>query len=266
MVDDVFIRALIGGIAVAAVAGPLGCFVVWRRMAYFGETLAHSALLGVGLGLLLHVHIIAGVVVVCVVVALVLVPASSQRLLPIDSFLGILAHTTLALGLILAGLAESASFDLHSYLFGNILAVGRGDLYWIVGGGAVALGLLVLIWRPLLFMTVHEDLARVEGVPVTPTRIVFMLLIALIVALALKIVGVLLITSLLIIPAAAARRFARGPEQMAMIASVIGMAAVAGGLSAARAWDTPAGPSVVVAAAALFALGLLHRRTFKLRG
>ena len=254
---DFLVRALIGGIGVAVVAGPLGAFVVWRRMAYFGDTLAHSALLGVALGFLLGINPSVTVIVVCAVLAVVLVLLQrQQRFLASDTLLGILAHASLSLGLVALAFLETLRIDLLSLLFGDILAVSTGDLAWIYGGGGAALGLLVWIWRPLLAITVHEDLARVEGVPVTAVRLAFMLLIAIVIAVALKIVGVLLITSLLIIPAAAARRFATTPEQMAALAALVGALAVAGGLAGSWVWDTPSGPSIVVAAAALFALSL----------
>ncbi len=250
--DDFVLRALAAGCGIALMAGPLGSFVVWRRMAYFGDTLAHSALLGVALGFLLGVNPLVGVVGVCVALALALVGLQRHRALASDTVLGILSHSSLSLGLVAIAFLETLRVDLISYLFGDILSVTPADLAWIYGGGAVALGGLVLLWRRLLAVTVDEDLARVEGMPVEALRLAFMLLIALVIAAAMKIVGILLITSLLIIPAAAARRFARTPEMMAGLASVFGMAAVLGGLFASLTWDLPGGPSVVVAAAALF--------------
>jgi zinc transport system permease protein len=256
MIDDFLWRALLGGVGVALVAGPLGSFVVWRRMAYFGDSLAHSALLGIALGFLLGIDLQLGVIATCVALALVLVTLQQQKRLATDTLLGILSHSALSLGLVAVSFMETVRIDLMGYLFGDILAVGRWDLAWIYGGGAAALAVLAAIWRPLLAMTVHEELARAEGVPVTAVRLVFMLAIAVVIAIAMKIIGILLITSLLIIPAATARRFARTPEQMAVLASVAGCLAVAGGLAASLRFDTPSGPSVVVAAAALFLLSL----------
>lgn len=254
--DDFLLRALAGGVGLALIGGPLGSFIVWRRMAYFGDSLAHSGLMGVALGLALGLDEGLGVVVVCVLLALLLVILQRQRQLATDTLLGILSHTTLSLGLVALAFIETVRVDLVSYLFGDILAVTTVDLYWIWGGGLLVLILLALLWRPLLALTVHEELARVEGVPVFSVRLGFMLLIAIVIALAMKIVGILLITSLLIIPAATARRFARNPEGMALLASIFGCCAVALGLWGSVYWDTPSGPSVVVAAAALFVLGL----------
>ena len=257
MLDDFFVRALIAGLAVAVVAGPVGCFILWRRMAYFGATLAHAALLGVALGLLLGVGPGIGILAVCLLAALTLAGLQDNRTLPTDSLLGIVAHAALALGLVALAFMETVRVDLFGYLFGDILAVSRGDLAWIVGGAIAALMALALIWRPLLALTVHEDLARVEGVPVARARLAYVLLIAVVVAASMKLVGTLLIVSLLIIPAAAARAFARTPEAMAVLSAAIGVVSVLGGLGASLQWDAPAGPAIVVAASLLFALSLI---------
>jgi zinc transport system permease protein len=253
--DEFLLRALLAGLAVALVTGSLGTFVVWRRMAYFGDTLAHSALLGVSLGILLELNLNLAITLVCLLLALALVALQHQRKLASDTLLGILSHSALALGLVAISFAENVRIDLMGYLFGDILAVGRDDLLWIGLGAVVALVLLFLLWRPLLAMTVHEELAQVEGVKVARTRLLFMLLIALVIATAMKVLGVLLITSLLIIPAATARHYVRTPEQMAVLAAAIGMLAVSGGLFGSYRWDLPAGPAIVVTAALIFFFG-----------
>lgn len=256
MFDDFFARALAGGIGVALATGPLGCFIVWRRMSYFGASIAHSALLGVVLGIALSIDLYVGIILTCVALALLFLLLERQRRLATDTLLGILAHGALAVGLVGISFFESVRVDLMSYLFGDILAVSGRDLIWIYGGGGAVLIATALIWRPLLAITVHEELARAEGVRVGLVRVAFTLLIALAVAIAMKIIGLLLIVSLLIIPAATARRLARTPEQMALLASVIGAVSVAGGLHGSLVWDTPSGPSIVVAALVLFALVL----------
>ena len=252
--EDFIWRALLGGAGIAMVSGPLGCFIVWRRMAYFGDSLAHSALLGVALGFLLGIDARLGTLAACIALALFLVLLQSQKRLSSDTLLGILAHTALSLGLVTISFMGSLRVDLLGYLLGDILSVTTSDIYWIFGGGAVALAALTFIWRPLLAITVNEEIARAEGIPVGPVKLSFMLLIALVIAIAMKIIGILLITSLLIIPAAAARRFAKTPEQMAALASLIGALAVLGGVMASLRWDTPSGPSIVLAAAALFVM------------
>jgi len=257
---DFLLNALLAGLALALVAGPLGSFVVWRRMAYFGDTLSHAALLGVALGLMLDVSPTLAVTVGCVLLAVLLVTLQQRQPLASDTLLGILAHSTLSLGLVTLSFMKDVRIDLMGYLFGDLLAVGPTDLAWILGGSAMVLAMLVPLWRPLLAMTVHEELAKVEGLPVAATRLALMLLIAVVIAVAMKIVGVLLITSLLIIPAAAAQRHARTPEQMAAGASALGILAVCMGLTMSWYQDTPAGPSIVVSAAALFLLSFAWPR------
>ena len=252
IVESFLIQALVGGIGVALVAGPLGCFVVWRRMAYFGDSLAHSALLGVALGFLLSVDLTLGIAGTCILFALAIVGLQEQQRIATDTLLGILSHTALSVGLVALSLMGSFRVDLLGYLFGDILSVTPSDLVLIYGGGALALLVLAFVWRDLLAITVHEELARAEGVAAFRTRLVFTLLLALVVAISMKVMGILLITSMLIIPAAAARRFARSPEGMALIAILVGVLSVALGLTGSLAWDTPSGPSVVVAAFSLF--------------
>jgi zinc transport system permease protein len=254
MFNDFMLRALLAGIGVALVAGPFGTFVVWRRMAYFGDTLAHSALLGVALGFLLQVDPTLAVMVVCLLVALLLFFLQRQQRLPSDTLLGILSHSALSLGLVTIAFMEKLRIDLLAYLFGDILAVGDQDLWIIYSSGLLALLLLMVLWRPLLAITLHEDLARVEGVRVDLVQLAFSCLLAMVVAIMMKVVGLLLITSLFILPAAAVRRLANSPEQMAGLASVAGALSVTAGLVASWNLDTPAGPSIVVAAALLFAL------------
>jgi len=257
MLDDFFTRALVAGIGVALVAGPLGCFIVWRRMAYFGDTMAHSALLGVGVSFLLGMNPILGVFAIGVLVALSLFLLQRRGGLSSDALLGILAHSTLAVGLVLIAFMTWLRIDLMGYLFGDILAVSTADLALIYGGGAAALAVLALVWRPLLAETVSAELARAEGLNPERARLAFVLLLAAVIAIAIKIIGVLLITALLIIPAAAARRFAAGPAGMAVLAAAAGVLAVLGGLYGSLTFDTPSGPSIVVAALGLFLLSLM---------
>ncbi len=252
--DDFLFRAVAAGLGVAAVTGPLGAFVVWRRMAFFGDALAHSGLLGIALGLLLHIDPFIGVAVVVLAVAIVLVLLRRRRELAADTILGILSHGTLALGLVAVSFMEGVRVDLMGFLFGDILAVGTSDLLWIYGVGICVLASLIVWWRPLLAVTVHEDLAAVEGVPVARVELLFMLLMAVVVAAAMKVVGIVLVAAMLVIPAAAARRFSRSAEQMAIFAGLIGAVAVCGGLSGSWVLDTPAGPSIVVSALVLFGL------------
>ncbi|SEA71847.1 zinc transport system permease protein [Desulfuromusa kysingii] len=257
MIDNFLLRALLGGLGVALIAGPFGSFVVWRRLAYFGDTLAHSALLGVALGFMLHINLTLGIIVICQGLAILLFLSQHQRQLASDTMLGIFAHGALSLGLVALAFMKDVRIDLVAYLFGDILAISNSDLGWIFIGGGIALLVLLILWKPLLAITIHEDLARVEGVPVERINWLFLGLIALIVAVMMKVVGMLLVTALLIIPAATARRFAGNPEIMAILASTFGCLAVSAGLFGSFQWDTPTGPSIVVAACLIFILSLL---------
>jgi len=259
MLDDFFTRALIAGIGLALVTGPIGCFVVWRRLAYFGETIAHSALLGVALSLLLDLYLVVGILVCACVVVLLMFYLERRDTLPADTILGLLCHGSLALGLVVLSFFPNVRINLHGLLFGDILGVSRTDLVVVTGGGVVALGILWWLWRPLLAATVNVDIAAAAGLRPQRAHLVFGFLVAAVIAGAIKIVGVLLIVALLVIPAAAARRFATSPEQMAIGAAAVGIVAVAGGLFASAEFDTPSGPSIVVTALALFALTRIRR-------
>lgn len=251
---DFVIRAIIAGVFIAMVAGPLGCFVVWRRMSYFGDTLAHSALLGIALAILLDINFQLAIITSCLVFATLLIALEKKKLLATDTLLGILAHSTLAFGLLILALSTTVQVNLMAYLFGDLLTVSQQDLWWIVGCSTLVAVVLILCWNRFLALTVHADLAQVEGLPVQRLYALLVILVALLIAVAMKIVGVLLITSLLIIPPAAARRLAHNPEQMAVGAAVIGCLSVLAGLAMSWYWDTPAGPSIVASACLFFVL------------
>ena len=252
MFDDFLVRALLAGIGLALVTGPAGCFIVWRRLAYFGETISHSALLGVALAILLGFDLTIGIFVIASVVVLAMFYLERRDTLPTDTLLGLLAHGGLAVGLVTLSFFPNMQVDLQALLFGDILAVSRADLALIWIGGALALGVLCRVWRPLLAATVSPDLAKVAGMNPERARLIFGIFLAAVIAAAIKVVGVLLIVALLVIPAATARRFATSPELMAVGAAASGIAAVAGGLLASVNFDTPSGPSIVVIALALF--------------
>lgn len=256
MPDDFLIRALIAGVGVALVSGPIGCFIIWRRLAYFGDTLAHAALLGVALAFLLEINVTIAVFAIsaCVSISLLVL----QRLSDVssDALLGLLSHSALAIGLVALAFMTWVRMDLMGFLFGDILAVSNGDIGVIWLGGAGVLLVLAAIWTRLFAATVNPELAEAEGMNPKGVNPVFMLLLAGVIAISMKIVGVLLITAMLIIPAATARSFASGPEQMAALASLFGAISVVAGLFGSLAWDTPSGPTIIVAALGFFIVGL----------
>jgi len=262
MLDDFFLRALIGCIGVALTAGPLGCIVVWRRMVYFGDTMAHSALLGVALAVIFNINMTLSVFVITLILAVILLLLQRFPSLSSDSLLGILSHSSLAISLVILSFLPWIRQDLTVYLFGDVLSIAKLDLLFIWAGGAAALIILCKLWRPLIAATVSADLAQAEGLHPERAKIAFMLLLALIIAVAMKIVGILLITALLILPAATARRLSGTPEKMAVLAAVAGVLAATGGLYSSAAANTPSGPSVVVAAFVLFLASLLPLNRF----
>lgn len=259
MLDDFFARAVLAGLGLALVAGPLGSFVVWRRMAYFGDSTAHAAILGVALALAFDLSIYAGTLAVAVVMA-VTVSALVSRGQAMDTMLGVLSHSALAVGLVAISFVPGARSDLSGYLFGDILAVGRFDLALIWGGAALVLGVLVWRWQRLLTSSLNEELAMAAGIDPRVERLVLSLALAVVVALAIRVVGSLLISAMLIVPAAAARGWARSPERMAAAAAVIAGLSVLAGLWASLKLDSPAGPSIVTVAALFFLMSQALRR------
>jgi zinc transport system permease protein len=251
MLDDFIWRAALAGVGLACVAGPLGCFVVWRRMAYFGDATAHAAILGVALSLAFSVSIFLGVLVMALAMASV-TSMLSGRLYAMDTLLGVAAHAALAFGLVAVSFLSGARVDLMAYLVGDILAVGFGDLAVIWIGAAAALVLLCWRWRSLLTVTLNADLAAARGINARWEQQALIVALALVVAVAIKVVGALLITAMLIIPAAAVRPFARTPEMMAILAAGAGVFAALAGLGVSFRLDTPTGPTIVACAAVFF--------------
>jgi zinc transport system permease protein len=244
-------NALFAGLAIALVAGPIGCFIVWRRMAYFGESLAHGGLLGAGLGAVYHFNLVLGAIGTSMAMALILTGLKRQRSIAVDTLIGILSYTALAVGLV-----SGAIDDHEDALFGDVANVLSNDVLVLWFGAIVACALIIYYWRDLIAISVHEDLARAEGINVALVELVLMLTIAGMTALGMKVIGLMLITALLIIPAAAARRFAKSPEQMAIIATLVATIAVIAGLLISMVWGTVAGPTIVLCASFIFILTL----------
>lgn len=250
MLDDFVIRATLAGLGTALAAAPLGCIVVWRRMAYFSDATAHAAILGVALAFMFNVSIMAGVLATALLFALLLSALTSHGH-AVDTALGVIAHSLLALGLVAVAMLDTR-IDLMAYLFGDILAVSRVDLAIIWTGAVLVIGLMIWRWQAMLMATLNPDLAFASGIHPRRETLILTVALALVVAVAIKVVGALLIGALLIIPAAAARPLVRTPEAMAVGAALVSAIAVILGLQASLHFDTPAGPSIVVAAAGTF--------------
>ncbi|WP_150538831.1 zinc ABC transporter permease subunit ZnuB [Actinobacillus vicugnae] len=256
---DILFPAWLAGLLLAVITAPLGAFVVWRKMAYFGDTLAHSALLGVALGIFLQVDPYIAVIVMTLILALLLVWLEHRTAYSLDTVLGIIAHCSLSLGVITISLLDNVRVDLMSYLFGDLLAIDFDDVIFIGIGSVLIASVLCYFWKKLLSITISPELAQIEGLNVARLRLLLMILTALTIALSMKFVGALIITSLLIIPSAIARRFAKTPEAMVGYAIVFSVLSITGGLLLSGWKDTPAGPSVVICAGILFLLSLTKK-------
>ena len=266
MLDDFFIRALLAGIGVALVTGPLGCFVVWRRLSYFGDTLSHSALLGVTLAYSLELNIALSVFIISALIALILINLQKRTNLPGDALLGLLAHSSLAVGLVVIGFLSFIRFDIMGLLFGDILAVNVNDIITIWIGGAIILLVLKLIWKSLFASTVNYELAEAEGLDPDKAKAIFTILMAAIIAISIKMVGLLLITGMLIIPAAMARNISNSPKQMILFSVIGGLLSVVIGLFTSLEFNTASGPSIIAASLFLFILSLLKiKQSIKLK-
>ncbi len=263
---QVLLLPLLAGVGTALLAGPLGCFVVWQRMAYFGESLSHSALLGVALGLWLQLPQAFSVMAACAILAILLAWMRASSRFSSDTLLGILSHTLLAGGLVLLSVLPGIRVDIEALLFGDLLAVSWRDVWLLAGLLLLFLVCLWRLWQPLIAITVHEELASAEGIPVARVRLILMIMMAVTVAVAMKVVGLLLMTSLLIIPAAIAHRHASSPEQMAVMACLAGVMAVVGGILSSWALNTPVGPSIVLLAGVFFMVAAIGGRSAELSG
>ena len=266
MFDDFFIRAIFAGIGIAFVAGPLGCFVVWRRLSYFGDTLAHSALLGVTIAYSLDFNIAVSIFFISSAIALILIQLQRKTNLPSDALLGLLAHSSLAVGLVVIGFLTFIRFDIMGLLFGDILAVNKKDLFIIWFGGALILIVLKLIWKPLFASTVNYELAEAEGLNPDKAKAIFTVLLAALIAISIKLVGVLLITGMLIIPTAMARNLSDNPKKMVVFSIIGGLLSVFIGLFSSLEFNTPSGPSILAAALILFIISLFKiKQTIQLK-
>ena len=266
MLDDFFIRALIAGIGIAFVTGPIGCFIIWRRLSFFGDTLSHSALLGVTIGFFFDINVAFSVFLISSAIALILLKLQKTTKLPGDALLGLLAHSSLAVGLVVISFLSSIRFDIMGLLFGDILAVNEIDLLIIWVGGALILFILKIIWKPLFASTVNNELAEAEGMNPERANAIFTILLAAIIAISIKIVGLLLITGMLIMPAAMSRNISNNPQQMVKLSVVGGLLSVLIGLFSSLQFNSPSGPSIITAALVLFSFTLIKIKRTKLKG
>ncbi len=254
---ELMLPPILLGICLALVSGPLGCFVVWRKMAYFGDTIAHAALLGIGLSAILEQHYILLTIASCLCVSGLL--SIKTQLIGNDTSLGVIAHGSLALGLLSLGATDKGA-SITSILMGDILATSTQDILVAALLSTALLTLIYMQWKNLLLSSIDENLAKTEGKVPAFSKFILMISISLAVAFGIQLVGALLVSSLLIVPASAARFLSRSPEQMALTASLIGIASVITGISVSALFDLPSGPSIVVVALVFFLFSACYRK------
>lgn len=256
--NEFFIRALFAGIGIILSTGPLGCFIVWQRMTYFGDTIAHSALLGVAFSLMLNLPLPLCIFMVAALTSIILLQIQKSEFIASDAILGVITHSTISISLIMLSFMTWVNTDLTSFLFGDILAVNTNDIIIIWSAGILNIVILIKIWKSLLATTVNYDLAKAEGMQPEKVKLIFTMITALMISISIKFIGITLITSLLILPTVTARRFATSPENMVILTTVIGILGVILGLYGSLIFDTPSGPSIIITSLIFFILSFLR--------
>ena len=259
MLDGFIINALIAGICVSVIGGGLGCFVVWKKMAYFGDSLSHSSLLGIAIGISLGLNFTIGTFITCIIFASLLTYLQNKKILSNDTLLGILAHAALSIGIISISISNQY-VNLDAYLFGDILTVTSAETYWFISAAIIVFITLYMIWDRLILMTIDENIAKSEGVNTTIIHSIFLIVLVVFVATCVKVVGILLITSMLIIPAAASRQLTNSPTNMAFGSAVIAIISVFIGIFSSIIFDIPTGPSIIAILTIIFILTLPLKR------
>ncbi|XCE18450.1 iron chelate uptake ABC transporter family permease subunit [Candidatus Liberibacter asiaticus] len=260
MYNEFFIRALFSGIGIVLSTGPLGCFIIWQRIAYFGDTIAHSALLGVALSLIFQLPLTICIFMIATLTSLVLLQIQKNEALSSDAILGVITHSTISLALVILSFMKWVNTDLTSFLFGDILAVNTTDILLIWGIGFLNIMILFKIWNPLLATTVNYELAKAEGMQPEKIKLIFIMITSLMISVSIKFIGITLITSLLILPTVTARRFSTSPENMAILATIIGILGIIIGLYGSLIFDTPSGPSIIITSLFLFILSFFYKK------
>ena len=248
--------AWIAGSILGLLSAPLGCLVLWRRMAFFADALAHGTLLGVALAVWWQLPMGIGVALVSIAVVLGLVLIDDERL-PVDAVLAVVAVTLLCLGLLTLTQLTNQQANVLGFLFGNLLELDWADLPLLAVSVALGLALLIYIWPAQIKLATNESLARIQGIDPTRQRLFFMGLLAGFCAIALQAVGSLLISGLLVLPALTARLYSTAPKQMVIIALVIAQLGVTLGVWGSIWLDIQTGLSIVLVLAIIFFAALI---------
>lgn len=263
LLDDFLVRSIIAGLLMVSIAAPMGCLMVWQRLAFLSDTLGHAAVMGVGLGLLLQLPAMFGVLAVVILIVVSLSQVTSFNTALSETTLAIISHTGLAAGLILLGVLPANTVSLEAILFGDLLAVTLSDLGMILVTTIVLAGLLIKHWRSFVAVSVSREIAQAEGIEVRKVQLIMYMMIALLVAVMMKVMGVLLIAAMLVIPTSSARVLSSSPERMVMLSALFGCAALGGGILSSFQFDWQTGPAIVLSATTLLLITLLIVRWYR---
>ena len=244
--------ALVAGILLSCMMGPLGSIVLWRRMTFLGDALGHSSLLGLAVGAVYQINSVVCVLVTCILIMFFL-PIFEKLKQTNDALLGVISHTFLAFGFVIVSLFNPAQ-NIESYLFGDILTITSVDLISVFCVAALGSVVLFFFWESWALASVHPELARAEKLATKKTEMIFNLFVAVVVAISIQFLGVLLISALLIIPSATARALAKTPEGMAILGAALGAVSVTVGIILSLMLDTPAAPTLVAVMGTQFIL------------
>jgi zinc transport system permease protein len=256
MFDSFLINAIIGGLIIASISGLLGSFVLWKNMAYFGDALSHTALLGITIGILFHLNLTIAVTLVAIIFAIIFSQNATRY--SNDTMLGVISYSALSIAIIINSY-KKIKMDLISYLFGDILAINHQDLIYLIICTVIISIWIYRNWSELVMLSICEEYLHASGGNVRKIKLGFALILALFIATSFKIVGILLITAMLIIPAASALAISRSPAQMVRTAMLIGSLSCVLGITGAFYFDTPTGPSIVVSSLTFFMLTNIFR-------
>lgn len=255
-----FQRAIIVGLILGTLMAALGVFVVLRRMSFFADAIGHSALTGIALGLLLDINPFIAALAFALLVALLIAGVRTISRQSFDTLLGVFFAAAVSIGVIIVSLTPGYQADLVNILFGDILTVAPLDMLLSVILALVIAVILFFSGKALVSLTFDASLARAESIPVARHELTFLLLLAATIALSIKFVGVMLVTAMLIIPAAAAQNLAKSLSSMFVWAGAIALFAVAAGMLASAAFNLPSGPAIVLVSTLVFIFSLFFRR------
>ena len=258
---ELFFLGWVAGVLLTLVTGPLGSFIVWRRMSAFGDTLCHASLLGLAIGIALNVNPFYTVLCLLLLISSVIIFLEHISCFSLDTILGIITYSTLSLGMIIVSfMSENTKISITNYFFGDLLKITFSDLIIIILLIIVVLFILIWNWKRMLFLTINSELAYVDGINITKIRLIFILITALTIAVSIKFIGSLVIAALLVIPAATAQKFAMSPENMAYIAILISILGVTSGMILSYFLNIPSNPSIVLFLSFLFLLSFFKKK------